>query len=368
MNNARILIVEDESVVALDLKLQLSDLGYQVCGTATHGTQAVALASQHAPDLVLMDVRLLGAMDGIEAAQKIQQDGPVPVIFLTSHSDNHTVQRAAQTAPYGYLTKPFQLKELRAGIEVALAKAQQEREQLRAIRDDATAQSAQQKNEFLSRASHELRTPLNAVMGFAQLLESQLAQDPSKAKLYAKHIRDAGEQLLTMVNDLLDVQAAHQGQLRQHPQAVVLADLLQEAQTLLEPLAVQQGVELRLHVKADVRVRADPARLLQALLNLGSNAIKYNHKGGRVFFRAEADGLGKVQLVVEDTGIGMTTEQQERLFQPFDRLGRERSPVPGTGLGLLTAHSLVIGMGGRLQVVSARGSGTSVTLELPAPT
>ncbi|MFM8900456.1 MAG: response regulator [Burkholderiales bacterium] len=370
MNNPTILIVEDESVVALDMALQLRDLGYDVCGTATSGVQALELTQQHAPDLILMDVRLQGEVDGIEAARQIQRECPAPVIFLTSHSDNFTVSRAAATAPYGYLTKPFQLKELRASIEVALAKAAQEKQAQQVLQQQAQTQISMQtqaeKAEFLARASHELRTPLNAVIGFAQLLQSQLALDPSKAKVYATHIRDAGDKLLNMVNDLLDVQAAEGGDISLTPQAVNVLPLLRETQALLDPLAAQQGVVLQLEVGAGVAVHADPSRLLQVLLNLGSNAIKFNHRGGQVFFRAARDNAAVVTLMVEDTGMGMTAQQQERLFQPFDRLGRERSPVPGTGLGLLTAQRLVASMGGRLFVVSARGSGTTVAVELPA--
>ena len=128
MSAATILIVEDEAIVALDLRLQLQELGYQVVGVAASGEQALALAERHAPQLVLMDVRLQGPMDGIAAAEALQQRHRVPLIYLTSHSDADTVQRAARTGAYGYLTKPYQIKELRAGIEVALTKARMERQ------------------------------------------------------------------------------------------------------------------------------------------------------------------------------------------------------------------------------------------------
>ena len=116
MHSPAILIVEDEAIVALDLSLQLADLGYAVAGVAASGEQAIALVATQVPDLILMDVRLQGQLDGIETAQQIRAGHDIPVIFLTSHSDADTVQRAARTAPYGYLTKPYQLKELRAGI------------------------------------------------------------------------------------------------------------------------------------------------------------------------------------------------------------------------------------------------------------
>jgi diguanylate cyclase (GGDEF)-like protein/PAS domain S-box-containing protein len=128
MTEASLLVVEDEAIVALDLSMQLQEMGYRVVGTAESGERALQLAHAHRPHLVLMDVMLKGPMDGIEVAQQLGRGLQVPVVFLTSYSDAATVRRAAQTAPYGYLTKPFQAKELRAIIEVALSKATIERQ------------------------------------------------------------------------------------------------------------------------------------------------------------------------------------------------------------------------------------------------
>lgn len=124
---ARILVVEDEAVVAMDLDAQLRDMGYEVCACVDNGRDAVALAIVLLPDLVLMDVVVKGEVDGVEAASHINSKLHIPVVFLTAYSDDKTVERAAQTGPYGYLTKPFQSRELHAGIEVALYKAGLER-------------------------------------------------------------------------------------------------------------------------------------------------------------------------------------------------------------------------------------------------
>ena len=126
-STATLLIVEDEAIVAMDLREQLLGLGYQVCGIASNADKAIALARQHRPDLVLMDIVIKGDRDGVETAEVIGRSLHIPVVFLTAYSDANTVERAAKTAPYGYLTKPFQTKELRAAIEVALYKAAIER-------------------------------------------------------------------------------------------------------------------------------------------------------------------------------------------------------------------------------------------------
>lgn len=634
--NPGILIVEDESIVALDLKLQLQDLGYGVVGVASSADEAVAAVLRHRPGLVLMDVRLQGSGDGIEAARRIARELPTPVIFLTSHSDSDTVRRAASTAPYGYLTKPYQIKELRAGIEVALTKARLERQLREADRwfastlqcvadgvvltdlqarvrfmnpaaeamtgwssDDAVGQAlddvvqlvpaaaagglgpaqlvqaviaegrprpvahglrlrarggaeavidrtagpvdtddgqhlgavlvlrdarerlahesllraseerfrsafdhaplgmalvsfdgsflqvndalcrllgldreslhssqhdaltveadrlheaerlhelsrgasrvvqfekrylrpapaeplwalvsvsrlddgqgaachlyqvhdlseqkqaaermaelAQErmrreasdmasaaKSEFLSRVSHEMRTPLNAVLGFAQLLQRDGSTlEPRQLRLYVDQIRSAGEHLLGLVTDLLDLNQAARGELRLSLEPVPLAAAVEQTRLLIEGLALTHGLALEVDVPDALRVQADPQRLRQVLVNLSSNAIKYNRQGGWVRIRAEARPDGMVAVSVQDSGIGMTREQLDRLFQPFDRLGAERTKVQGTGLGLVISRGLAEAMGGRLDLRSEARVGTTAELTLqavPGPT
>ncbi|HSI23115.1 MAG TPA: EAL domain-containing protein [Methylophilaceae bacterium] len=165
MQPANILIVEDESIVAMDLAYQLEEMNYQVCAIADNGQDALALIEQHHPTLVLMDIIIKGDMDGIETTRHISHRFHTPVIFLTAYSDTHTVERAAQTAPYGYLTKPFQANELRAAIEVALYKSGLEtrlRESerwfataLRCVADGVIATDKQGLVQFLNPAAEE---------------------------------------------------------------------------------------------------------------------------------------------------------------------------------------------------------------------
>jgi CheY-like chemotaxis protein len=123
MHPAKLLLVEDESIVALDLSQQLQDMGYEVCAIADNGADAIALTRRHRPSLVLMDIVIKGDIDGIETARVIERDFKVPVVFLTAYSDLETLERAVQTQPYAYITKPFQPKEVRAAISVALHKS-----------------------------------------------------------------------------------------------------------------------------------------------------------------------------------------------------------------------------------------------------
>lgn len=165
MKNNRILIVEDEQVIALDLQLNLEEMGYVVVANTDNGPDAIALANRHKPDLVLMDIMLKGPMDGIEAAQAIGELH-IPVIYLTAYSDSQTVQRAAATAPYGFLTKPFQRREIAASIEVALYKTQMERQlrdseqwfaaTLRCVGDGVVALDADARITFMNPTAESL--------------------------------------------------------------------------------------------------------------------------------------------------------------------------------------------------------------------
>ncbi|HEV7913657.1 MAG TPA: ATP-binding protein, partial [Albitalea sp.] len=223
------------------------------------------------------------------------------------------------------------------------------------------------KGEFLSRMSHEMRTPLNAVIGFSQLLLNR-SDHPEQADVrdYASHVLRAGEHLLALTNDVLDLQQVEDGRAELEPADVPLDSIVARVIALLSPTADQRGVRFDNHVPAGVAVRADARRLRQVLVNIASNAVKFNRPAGIVRWSVVSDAMTRrVRLSIEDTGSGLKPGQMERLFQPFERLGRETSTIEGTGLGLIIARSLVTAMGGSLQVASRAGVGTRVVVELP---
>ena len=231
------------------------------------------------------------------------------------------------------------------------------------------AESANQaKNEFLSRMSHELRTPLNAMLGFAQLLE--LDRKPPLAphqSEWTSQIQHAGWHLLEMINDTLDLSRIESGTLRLEAVAVDVVPLLRLCVAMVEPAAGRRGIQVRDQVDPGARVvQADPTRLKQVLTNLLSNAVKYNVDGGRVHVETRPGAEGGVDILVSDTGLGLSDTQVAELFQPFNRLGREHSNIEGTGIGLVISRRLAELMGGSLVATSQEGAGSTFVLHLPA--
>ena len=257
-----------------------------------------------------------------------------------------------------------------AGADFLCAAARDVTDAKRAQADlERAKQDAEQanraKSEFLSRMSHELRTPLNAILGFGQLLlrEPFNTRQLQQIDLIVK----GGRHLLALINEVLDITRIEVGRLDLSPESVDLADLLREVVSLTQPMADLRGIRMSIDEASVSRhgVLADKQRLKQVLLNLVSNAIKYNDEGGLVTLRCEGMRPERLQIQVLDTGPGIAPEKQSRLFTPFDRLGAERTPIEGSGLGLALSKRLIELMGGTLTCVSQPGEGAAFVVEMP---
>ncbi|WKB52831.1 PAS domain S-box protein [Eleftheria terrae] len=237
----------------------------------------------------------------------------------------------------------------------------------KALRDKQAVELASRaKTEFLSRMSHEMRTPLNAMIGFSQLLKVGPADaPPSQVRYYADHMLQAGQHLLALINDVLDLQRVEAGQLSISIEPTSLRRTLDQTVELLQPLALTAAVNFDNQVDEDVLVMADSQRLRQVLINIISNAVKYNRPDGVVRLSLGDRQGDAIDIRIEDSGEGLRPDQLARLFQPFERLGRETSPIEGTGLGLIIAKRLLEEMGGSIEVSSEPGVGTCVTLMVP---
>lgn len=229
-------------------------------------------------------------------------------------------------------------------------------------------QASNAKSEFLSHMSHELRTPLNAILGFAQLLEMNKKKNlEPRQKEGIRQIRIAGSHLLELINEVLDLSRIETGSFKIFKENTDVTRLLKRLVPLVEPLAIERNIQIENHI-SDVEplyVMADPTRLKQALINLVTNAIKYNREGGNVLIKSEETDKGRIQIHIIDTGPGIDIDKQESIFEPFERLGAEASGIEGTGIGLTITQKLIQLMDGSVLVTSDLGKGSCFTLELP---
>jgi signal transduction histidine kinase/ActR/RegA family two-component response regulator len=223
------------------------------------------------------------------------------------------------------------------------------------------------KSEFMSGMSHELRTPLNAVLGFAQLMESATPSPSPAQKLSIEQILKGGWYLLHLINEILDLAMIESGKLSMSQEAMSLSDVLQDCEVLIQPQAQKRGISMTFpEADSSCFVHADPTRVKQVIINLLSNAIKYNHINGTVVVQCATVSPGRVRVSVRDTGAGLSPAQLEQLYQPFNRLGKEKTGEEGTGVGLVVTKQLVELMGGTVGVESTVGTGTMFWIELPS--
>ncbi len=226
-------------------------------------------------------------------------------------------------------------------------------------------QANRAKSEFLSQMSHELRTPLNAILGFAQILQEELGSEHQE---FVDHILKAGWHLLGLINEVLDLAKIEAGRMSVNLEPVDLPAIVAECVALSMPIAGKYQVRIVNHTRGQQvpKAMADATRVKQMVLNLVSNAIKYNRSDGQVTLSIEQpSGSQRLRLIVSDTGIGMSQADLDRLFQPFSRVGNKQQIVEGTGIGLAFTHKLAEMMGGDIGVSSTEGVGSSFWLDLP---
>lgn len=277
-----------------------------------------------------------------------------------SHSSQVTASRAAIAA---YAASGV-LLVLMALVLRSYVESEQQRRASRMAQMEAERLSAA-KTGFLSRVSHELRTPLNAILGFGQLLEREPLDSGQRETL--DQILAGGKHLLAIVDDLLDLSRVETGELRLSIEPVQVTEAIQEARAMMSRAASAGAVGLRNRpIDEALYIRADRQRLMQILLNLVSNGIKYNRRGGNVVISAERTIADTVRIEIADTGIGISATDIQQLFTPFERLDAARRGIEGTGLGLAVAKGLAEAMNGKLWLNSEPGVGTTICFELPA--
>jgi len=210
--------------------------------------------------------------------------------------------------------------------------------------------SNQAKSEFLSRVSHELRTPLNSILGFGQILLIDPGSLNEVQKSQLSRILDSGKHLLKIVNELLELSTIEAGKLQINFSEVPIDKCIKDAVEFLEPLALKHNIKITNDTIEcrSVKINADPSRLLEILLNIGSNAIKFNEPGGSVTIQCKKIVSDQVTISFKDTGPGIPENKLEEIFDPFSRISQDNGTIEGTGLGLPITKNLVYLMNGEI--------------------
>ncbi len=222
------------------------------------------------------------------------------------------------------------------------------------------------KSDFLSRMSHELRTPLNAILGFGQLMgqDNKDPLSPSQENRLGEIVK-GGKHLLELIEEVLDLSRIESNQITLSIENVNLSDVFLETLNLVLPMAQKSNITVDNKLEGDLFALADRTKLKQVLLNLLTNAIKYNSENGSITLDALENPKGKVSISVKDTGMGISPEQHKSIFEPFNRLDRDQTEIEGTGIGLTITQRLIEKMNGSIEVESVIGKGSTFTLRLP---
>jgi len=348
----RLRLVEGKSVVDVNRVERLAD--------------GLASLSKQSPTVVLLDLNLPDSR-GTETFRKILEKAPgVPVVILSGQDDEALAIKAVHQGVQDYLVKgDFNGKQLERTMRYAV-----ERQALLRSLEMSRKQQLEFKNQFLSHVSHELRTPLTCIHQYVSLMLDGLAGPVSpEQRDHLGTIAKSVNQLHAMIRDLLEATRAESGKLRVEPRCLTICELIQQAVAMMQATAQEKEVGLEIGVDTRIPfVHADPDRVLEVLINLIDNGIKFTPPGGSVIIKAclvEADA-DMVYVSVTDTGRGISPEAKalifERLYQDPDSVDNNRS---GLGLGLYITKELINLHGGRIWVASELGHGSTFTFTLP---
>jgi two-component system sensor histidine kinase/response regulator len=370
----RVLVVDDEEMIRTTAGAFAKKLGYQ-CQAVQDAERALDVLSQQPFDLVISDISMPG-MDGIQFMKKAKASYPdLAFMIMTGYAADYSYAEIIGAGASDYITKPFDLKELEAKIEridrekVILADLQESNEQLESAIERANQMAVQAelaslaKSEFLANMSHEIRTPLNGVVGFTDmLLDTKLTEEQTD---YASTIKRSGEALLSLINDILDFSKIEAGQMDLEEIDFDPEILCHDVCDLIRPKVDGKDIEILCRIGDDVpaRIKADPHRFRQVLVNLMANASKFTESGEILLaleMEDEKDGKLGFHVVVSDTGIGVPEAKLDAIFEPFEQAdGSTTRKYGGTGLGLSICRKISELMEGNVWAESKPGKGAS---------
>ena len=358
----KILVIDDEESIRDSCSQVLNKEGYYI-ETAEDGSVGLEKAKEMRPDLVLVDLKMPG-ISGMEVLENLKEIDPdIVSIVITGYATIESAVEAMKLGAFDYIPKPFTPNELRIITHRGL-------ETRRLLLETASLrqEKKQMEENFISLVTHELRSPLMAVKQFFDVIldEEISGKLAEKQKEMLSRANERIDGLMTLVNDWLQMMSIREDEVPERSQALNLKPLLEETIELLKPLADKSEVVLQLESLDGIPLAyGDKITLKHVFLNLLSNGIKYNRRGGKVSVCLREEG-GFLAVDITDTGIGIPEENLPMIFDQFYRVrGKETRKIIGTGLGLSIVKKIVEAHKGQLKVKSTLGKGSKFTVFLP---
>jgi signal transduction histidine kinase len=398
MEKKKILIVEDEYIIAMEVRSNLKSMGYEVTSIVDTGEGAIAKVEKDEPDLVLMDIQLKGKMDGIEAAKHIRAKVDIPIVFLSAFAEEEKIKRAKLTLPYGYLLKPVQNRDLRVTIEMAfyaseinfkrtkaekgLQKAYdvlEHRVEERTIELKEAKEKAESadriKTEFLANISHEFRTPMHQILSFSKFgVDKTNKVTREKLHHYFLKIGSIGNNLLSLLNDLLDLSKIESDQMDYDMIEVDLQLIVNNIIENFNSWAVEKELTLNLETStSSVKAVCDEFKIRQVIRNLLSNAIKFTPSGKIITISISLNNLNRnenfsipaILISIKDEGVGIPQDELETVFDKFIQSSKTKTGAGGTGLGLAICKEIIKAHSGKIWAENNPEGGATFSFMLP---
>jgi signal transduction histidine kinase len=389
MNPLRIFITEDDELSAMLLKKSLLKNGHEVVGVSDSGEETLSMIKENEVDIVFMDIQLSGKLDGIKTTELINQNHNIPVVFLSSSSDDETLKKVVGTNPSAYVLKPFNVREINTVLELAVYKHRKEQE-LQRLNNELEEKVKQRTadlndaNKELTRAlekereigelkfrivqnvSHGFKTPLTSILSSAQLLQHYAEKDhPFKDKMikHTQKIEFSVRTLNNLLTSVLFFGKADADKIAYRPKKIKFLSFIREVLDVVKAGAENKVEIVFTYENLPEKIHTDEELLYQILENLLSNAVKYSKDGQKVFVHLTSQS-NELVMEIKDQGIGIPEEEIEHLFSRFFR-ARNVGIIEGTGLGLSIVKKCVDVLHGEIKCISKEGKGTTFIVKIP---
>ncbi len=371
METLNLLVVDDESGIRTGIERALKDftVSFPFCDddfnfkiiNAGTGEEAIQLLESEKMDILLLDNKLPG-IEGVEVLEYINNNRiDTAVMMITSYASIDLAIRATNSGAFNFIPKPFSSQDLKSAVESVTKHLFLKRMTLK-MKDEAK----QVRFKFLSVLSHELKSPINAIEGYLRMMkDKQAGEDISSYEHMIERSLTRIDSMRGLIMDMLDLTRIESGSKKRHLSVINIIDIAKMAADSVYPLAIQKNVTISTDFPDKLDMKVDSGEIEIIFNNLLSNAVKYNRDKGKVIFSIKKKD-NKAVITVQDTGIGMTAEEQAVLFREFTRIKTDKTRnISGSGLGLSIMKKILDLYNGTVSVTSKPDKGSVFTVELP---